>query len=51
MSGTGYNDTVALQVLNGCLEAGGEAMVEDFIRSTSGWSEFFLNDAPMARLG
>jgi len=36
-------------VLNGCLEWGGEDVAEQFILSTGGWSEFFLNDSPLAR--
>lgn len=40
-----YVDTV----LQGCLEWGGEKMVEDFILSTGGWSTFFLNDTPSSR--
>lgn len=40
-----YVDTV----LQGCLEWGGEKMVEDFILMTGGWSIFFLNDTPSSR--
>mmetsp|Transcript_5933 Transcript_5933/g.9348 ORF Transcript_5933/g.9348 Transcript_5933/m.9348 type:complete len:1203 (+) Transcript_5933:87-3695(+) len=40
-----YVDTV----LQGCLEWGGESMVEDFILMTGGWSTFFLNDTPSSR--
>lgn len=36
-------------VLEGCLEVGGQAMANDFIQSTSGWSEYFLNDTPTSR--
>jgi hypothetical protein len=40
-----YVDTV----LQGCLEWGGESMVEDLILMTGGWSIFFLNDTPSSR--
>lgn len=40
-----YVDTV----LQGCLEWGGQSMAEQFILSTGGWSEYFLNDTPSSR--
>ena len=40
-----YVDTV----LQGCLEWGGEAMAEEFVLSTGGWSAYFLNDTPSSR--
>eukprot|EP00529_Nitzschia_sp_RCC80_P007269 CAMPEP_0113493324 /NCGR_PEP_ID=MMETSP0014_2-20120614/28534_1 /TAXON_ID=2857 /ORGANISM="Nitzschia sp." /LENGTH=1368 /DNA_ID=CAMNT_0000387185 /DNA_START=104 /DNA_END=4210 /DNA_ORIENTATION=- /assembly_acc=CAM_ASM_000159 len=40
-----YVDTV----LQGCLEWGGQTMAEDFIRTTGGWSTYFLNDTPSSR--
>ena len=40
-----YVDTV----LQGCLEWGGEAMAENFIVSTDGWSSYYLNDTPSSR--
>lgn len=40
-----YVDTV----LQGCLEWGGEAMAEQFIVSTGGWSTYYLNDTPSSR--
>jgi hypothetical protein len=40
-----YVDTV----LQGCLEWGGEAMAEQFIVSTDGWSTYYLNDTPSSR--
>ena len=40
-----YVDTV----LQGCLEWGGEAMAEEFILTTSGWSCWFLNDCTSSR--
>jgi hypothetical protein len=40
-----YVDTV----LQGCLEWGGPAMAEQFIVTTGGWSEYFLNDTPSSR--
>ena len=30
--------------LVGCLEHGGEAFADDFIRKTDGWNEFWIND-------
>lgn len=36
-------------VLGGCLECGGEVMATELILSTTGWSEYFLNDVPMGR--
>jgi tetratricopeptide (TPR) repeat protein len=33
----------------GCLEWGGRSLAIEFIESTSGWSSFYLNDAPMSR--
>ena len=36
-------------VLGGCLECGGEDMANEFVLTTEGWSEFFLNDVPMGR--
>lgn len=35
--------------LRGCLAWGGEEYMKDFIRSTYGWSDFFLNDALLSR--
>jgi hypothetical protein len=35
--------------LRGCLDWGGTALASSFIKSTFGWSEFYLNDAPMSR--
>jgi hypothetical protein len=35
--------------LRGCLEWGGRLLAERFLTSTTGWSEFYLNDAPMSR--
>eukprot|EP00041_Stephanoeca_diplocostata_P033480 m.1107732 g.1107732 ORF g.1107732 m.1107732 type:complete len:515 (+) comp24350_c0_seq20:171-1715(+) len=40
-----YLDTV----LEGCLEVGGRAMAEDFVRTTLGWSQYFLYDTPTSR--
>ena len=40
-----YVDTV----LQGCLDWGEEAMAEEFVLSTGGWSPFFLNDTPSSR--
>ncbi len=40
-----YVDTV----LQGCLEWGGEAMAEQFLQTTGGWSTYFLNDTPSSR--
>ncbi len=40
-----YVDTV----LCGCLKWGGARLAEDWVRSTAGWSQFWLNDAPMSR--
>lgn len=40
-----YVDTV----LQGCLEWGGPTMAEQFILTTGGWSEYFLNDTPSSR--
>ena len=40
-----YVDTV----LQGCLEWGGPTMAEQFIVTTGGWSEYFLNDTPSSR--
>lgn len=40
-----YVDTV----LQGCLEWGGEAMAEQFLLTTGGWSAYFLNDTPSSR--
>ncbi len=40
-----YVDTV----LQGCLEWGGVPMAEQFIVTTGGWSQFFLNDTPSSR--
>lgn len=36
-------------VLEGCIALGGEAMAEEWITSTHGWSQFYLNDVPMSR--
>jgi hypothetical protein len=35
--------------LAGCLRWGGEAFASEWIRTTAGWSAFFLNDAPLSR--
>lgn len=35
--------------LRGCLDWGGTTLVSSFLKSTFGWSEFYLNDAPMSR--
>ena len=35
--------------VRGCLEWGGTSFVSDFLLTTSGWNEFYLNDAPMSR--
>ena len=35
--------------IRGCLEWGGRELALEFIRSTDGWSPYFLNDAPMSR--
>ena len=40
-----YVDTI----MRGCLKWGGAELALDWIRTTSGWSEFWLNDAPMSR--
>jgi hypothetical protein len=40
-----YLDTV----MEGCIEMGGEAMAEQFVTTTSGWSDFFLDDTPTSR--
>ncbi|KAL7466089.1 hypothetical protein ACHAXS_006381, partial [Conticribra weissflogii] len=40
-----YVDTV----LQGCLEWGGLRMAERFVRTTGGWSPYFLNDTPSSR--
>ena len=40
-----YVDTV----LQGCLEWGGETMAEEFLKTTGGWSTYFLNDTPSSR--
>ena len=40
-----YVDTV----LRGCLEWGGEDFAEQFILSTGGWGQYFLNDTPSSR--
>lgn len=36
-------------VLNGCMQWGGVSAAEEFIRTTGGWSEYFLNDTPLGR--
>jgi hypothetical protein len=36
-------------VIGGCLEWGGEKFAKELIMSTSGWSDCFLNDAPLSR--
>jgi hypothetical protein len=36
-------------VIGGCLEWGGERFANELIVSTSGWSDCFLNDAPLSR--
>lgn len=40
-----YLDTV----MEGCIDLGGEAMAEQFVLTTSGWSDFFLDDTPTSR--
>ena len=35
--------------LEGCLQWGGEAFAIEFLRGTSNWSEFYLNDTPLSR--
>ena len=40
-----YVDTV----MQGCLFWGGEAMAESFVRTTTDWSVYFLNDTPSSR--
>lgn len=35
--------------IRGCLEFGGEQLAHHFVRSTFGWNEFWLNDAPLSR--
>lgn len=35
--------------VRGCLRWGGEALAGNFLISTFGWSEYFLNDAPLSR--
>lgn len=35
--------------LEGFLSLGGEAFAREFVESTSGWCEFFLNDCPFSR--
>jgi hypothetical protein len=35
--------------IRGCLDWGGSALVSKFLKATSGWNEFYLNDAPMSR--
>ena len=40
-----YVDTV----LRGCFKWGGETLARRWILSTSGWSQYYLNDAPMSR--
>jgi hypothetical protein len=36
-------------VLNGCMQWGGVDAAEEFILTTGGWSEYFLNDTPLGR--
>jgi hypothetical protein len=36
-------------VLEGCFALGGEEMAEEWITTTRGWSQYYLNDAPMSR--
>jgi len=36
-------------VLNGCMQWGGVSAAEEFITTTGGWSEYFLNDTPLGR--
>ena len=40
-----YVDTCLL----GCLERGGAALAARWVRTTSSWSDYWLNDAPMSR--
>jgi len=40
-----YVDTV----LRGCFKWGGERLARRWMLSTSGWSQYYLNDAPMSR--
>ena len=35
--------------LAGCLERGGRELASEWVRTTSEWSHFWLNDAPMSR--
>lgn len=35
--------------IRGCLAWGGRPLALEFIQSTSGWSSFYLNDAPLSR--
>jgi len=35
--------------LSGCLAWGGDDLINSFISSTTGWSQFYLNDPPMSR--
>ena len=35
--------------IRGCLEWGGTSSVSEFLITTFGWNEFYLNDAPMSR--
>ena len=35
--------------IRGCLDWGGSALVSKFLKTTLGWNEFYLNDAPMSR--
>jgi len=35
--------------VSGCLDAGGRAAALQWVRTTGGWSQYWLNDAPMSR--
>ena len=35
--------------IRGCLDWGGTQLASNFLRTTFGWNEFYLNDAPMSR--
>jgi tetratricopeptide (TPR) repeat protein len=36
-------------VISGCLDCGGKAAAVLMVRTTGGWSQYWLNDAPMSR--
>jgi hypothetical protein len=35
--------------IHGCLKWGGRELAHEFVHTTTGWSHFWLNDAPMSR--